>query len=429
MKLRGLLLLLTSSFVTLTHLSLPATASAQASADVIVEWNRAVGAALAVPGAHPSTTSPTRPYAMVHAAIFDALTAIDPQFAPYAITLSAAPGASRDAAAAQAAHDVAVSLMPTQASRFDQLLAARLATIDPGAAAAGSAVGAAAARTILDKRANDSWNRGASAYRLAALPGYWQPTPPANANATFVRYQFVQGFIVNGPRILIGEGPPALTSERYASAFNEVKALGSATSTTRTEEQTQIARLWAGVGTSTTAIGAWNVALQDLARTQQMTDLEAARMFALANMVAHDALMVSFTGKFRYALWRPVTAIRDAARDGNDATEIDSEWLPLVNTPSYPTYPGNTACLGASQSRLLGRLFGHDDIPVTITWTGTGSSGQTVSRSYSGFPQIADEAAISRVYAGVNFGFDAPASYSVCTPLADYAIENYMRRK
>ena len=152
------------------------------------------------------------------------------------------------------------------------------------------------------------------------LPGYWRPTPPANAPAAFTHYPDVTGFILPNGRRFLMEAPPALTSARYAADFNETKAVGAINSTTRTADQTLMARTWHGVGTTTTSPNLWNIVLADVARARGWSGLDAARGFALMNMTQHDALMTSFTGKFIYGLWRPVTAIREADTDGNSAT-------------------------------------------------------------------------------------------------------------
>jgi hypothetical protein len=400
---------------------------AQGSADVVLEWNRILIAALNVPGANPSTVFVTRPSAIMSVAVFDALNSIDYQYTQYVTAVNAAPGASRDVAAAQAAHDVLVALLPSVTATFDAALAATVARTDAASAAAGAAVGAAAARGILAARANDGWNHVPPPYVNPALPGYWQPTPPANANAAFVQYPDVLGFILASARSLLVEAPPALTSARYATDFNEVKSLGAVNSTTRTADQTALANLWASVGNTTNPVAAWNVAMQDLVRTRNLNGLDAARLFALGNMTAHDALYVSFTGKFNYGLWRPVTAIREAARDDNAATEADPTWLPLLGTPPYPSYPGNMACIGASQASLFGKVFGRDDVPFSITWSAVG--GPNITRSYNGFRQAADEEARSRVLGGIHFTFDNLASIGVCNVLGEYAAANYLRKR
>jgi hypothetical protein len=147
----------------------------------------------------------------------------------------------------------------------------------------------------------------------------------------------------------------------------------------------------------------------------------------LLNMTLPDALRVSFTGKFLYGLWRPVTAIRAADRDGNPATEPDPGWVSLIPNPPYPTYPGNMACIGGSLSHLLARAFGRDDIPFNVTWSQADGPGWT--RSYNGFRQLGDEAAQSRIYGGIHFRFDTTASFGVCPLVADYAYDNHLRRR
>jgi len=404
-------------------------AFAQGTPDVVVEWNRILVAALSVPGALPATIFPTRPYAMVHIAMFDALNSIDPVYTPFYTAINVPANTSRDVAAAQAARDVLVAAMPSLTATFDAALnAAKARVTDAAAVANGTAVGSAAAQATLAARANDGWNRPTIAYSNPAVPGYWQPTPPANAAATFAHYQDVQGFVIPSAHRYLVEAPPALTSERYAADFNEVKAIGGAVSSTRTAAETEIAQRWAAVGNTTNANAAWQVAMQDLTRTRNMNGIDTARMFAIMNAIGHDALWVSFSAKFVYGLWRPVTAIREAGRDNNAATSADSGWLSLVPTPPYPAYPGNMACFGASQAQALSRIFGRDDIPVTITWSVAGGAPNLV-RSYNGFRQVADEEARSRVLGGLHFTFDNLSSIGVCNQVADYGYDNYMRKR
>jgi hypothetical protein len=397
------------------------------SADVVATWNRILIEAVVVPGANPPTVFVHRPMAIVSAAVFDAANAFDRVYHQYAERLTPEPGASRDAAVAQAAHDTLVALLPSLRATFDDALATSLAGIPPQAARDGAAVGAAAAAAALALRADDGWARRPPEYVLPSLAGYWKPTPPANTAATFTHYPDVTGFIVASGRRFLMEPPPALTSTRYAADFNDVKAIGRVDSTTRTAEQTQMARLWHGVGTSTTSPALWNLVLGDAARARGWSGLELARGFALLNMTQHDALLTAFTGKFLYGFWRPVTAIREADRDGNAATEADPLWLPLLNTPPYPSHPGNRACLSASQARLLERLFGRDDIAFQVTWRVP--NGTAVTRGYAGFRALADEEARSRVWGGIHFEFESQASQGVCSQLADYAADNVLRRR
>ena len=136
--------------------------------------------------------------------------------------------------------------------------------------------------------------------------------------------------------------------------------------------------------------------------------------------------MTSFSGKFLYGLWRPVTAIREAGRDGNPDTAADPKFLALVPTPPYPTYPGNYACIASAMTRVFARYFGRDDLPFSITWAEPAGPG--ITRSYNSFRHLADEAARSRVYGGIHFDFDTTASFGVCIPLGEYVFANAFRR-
>ena len=284
--------------------SLSSTGTAQAqSSDAVLEWNRILLTTLATPGAADPTVFFTRPLAVMHVAVFDALNSFDRIYTPYVGGIGVPTGASREAAVAQAAHDTLVAMFPTQVASYDSALAAQLSRLNATSAQDGARVGAAAARAVLDLRRNDGWNRGAHpVYLLPDVPGFWLPVPPANATATFAHYPDVMPFIIGSPRQFLVEPPPALSSQRYADDFNEAKALGGINSTTRTADQTLVAQLFAAVPTvTTTGIPAvWNNLTRDLIRTHGLNDLEAARLYALINTTFHDSLLASFNGKFLY---------------------------------------------------------------------------------------------------------------------------------
>lgn len=393
--------------------------------ETVLQWNLLMQEAVVTAGANPPTVFVHRPMAIVSVAVFDAANSFERRYHDYVTHVTPARGASPDAAVAQAAHDTLAALLPSLRARFDAALAESLAGIPPDAAREGAVVGAAVAKAVLDVRADDGWSRTPPEYLLPSTPGYWQATLPANAAATFTHYPDVRGFVIVHGRRFLMEAPPALTSTRYAADFNETKALGAVNSTTRTPEQTQMARIWHGVGTTTTSPNLWNTVLADLARTEGWSGLQAARGFGLLNMTQHDALLTAFTGKFLYGFWRPITAIREAARDGNAATDSDPGWTPLLSTPPYPGHPGNRACLSASQARLLERLFGRADLPVRVTWNVP--NGTPVTRDYASALQLADEEAKSRIWGGIHFEFESLASKGVCTQLADYAADNVLR--
>jgi hypothetical protein len=402
-------------------LALPHPAKAQA--DVIYEWNRILLEAVTAPGALPPTIFFTYPCALTQAAVFDAVNSIDPQYQPWAVRVRAEAGASREAAAAQAAHDILMTFFPARAEQLDAALATSLASIPPDAAREGARVGAAAAREILELRRFDGWRRPPPPYVLPDEPGNWQPVL---GPAGLTHYPEVVPFIMGSVNMYRVEPPPALTSERYAADFNEVKELGGTTSTRRTEDQALIARLFAGVGTPTTVPVVWNNVVRDVSRARGLSTLDAARAFALVNMVQHDSLIVSLASKYVYGLWRPITAIRNADRDGNPATTADPTWNTLIPTPPYPAYPGNMACIGGSGSRMLARLFGRDDVQFSVSWVQAGG-GPGWTRQYNGFRQLGDEAARSRIFGGIHYEFDTLSSMGVCTDMADYAFENNLR--
>ena len=188
-------------------LGLSRSAAAQTPTEIVIDWNRILQVTLAIPGAQPPTIFATRPYAILHVAMFDALNSIDYTYQPYAVRATATPTASREVAAAQAARDVMVAMYPAQASIFDTALAVTVARFPADVAAQGASVGATAARAILAARADDGWNRPAQPYILPNLPGYWQPTPPQNAAAAFVHYQDVLPFILSSRMQFMVEAP------------------------------------------------------------------------------------------------------------------------------------------------------------------------------------------------------------------------------
>jgi hypothetical protein len=393
------------------------------TSDVIIQWNRVLREAVMTPGVHPATIMPVRSYAMVHAAMFDAVNSIDGSYTAYLTDVPGSKNASIEAAAAQAAHDVLVGLYPTRASVFDAELASSLVDIEEYRAQQGIRVGQIVAERMLATRANDGWTVTPPAYSLPATPGNWQPTPPANSPATFTHYPAVKPFATESSAQFAPPAPPAITSAEYAAALNEVKELGSATSATRTADQTLAARLWANVNTPTNFLFVWNNVARTVSQARGISTVEQARLFALTNIALHDALQTAFASKFHYGLWRPVTAIRRADEDGNPDTVADPSWSSLVGTPPYPSYAGNMATIGTSQSTVLGLFFGRDDIRFDHTWDGAGGA----TRSYAGFSVMANEQERARVWGGIHFTFDNVAGQSIGRNVGAYVFQNYMR--
>jgi hypothetical protein len=391
------------------------------SGDVVLRWNELV--LQAAQHSPPSRVPVTRNLALVHVAIYDAVNAIDRSYAPYFAQVHASRGASEEAAAAQAAHDTAVVLYPSQQAAFDAELAADLAGIPPGLAGQGSDIGRSVAQQILALRSND----GAGALVVYTPPnqdpGQWQPTPPDFTPAINAHVPLIPPFALTSSSQFRAPPPPALTSPEYAADFNEVKALGSLNSAVRTTDQTQVAFLWR---LPLTNIQVWNRVAQDVAAAQGNTLVQNARLFALLDMAMNDALEGSFESKYQYALWRPITAIRRADEDGNADTQADPNWMTLhPTTPAFPTYPSNAGAEGGSASTLLASFFGTDHIAFQVHWDAYGFPG--VTRSYTGFGAAAAEEGRSRVYGGIHFSFDVTAGQELSRHVADYVFANWLR--
>ena len=232
-------------------------------------------------------------------------------------------------------------------------------------------------------------------------------------------------FAIKSANEFMPNAPPAITSAQYAADFEEVKQLGAVNSAIRTADQTKVAQLWANVNTPTNFLFVWNNVARSVSIARNTSTVEKARLFALANIALHDALQVTFASKFKYGVWRPVTAIRRANEDGNDATEPDTSWSSLIPAPPYPSYAGNMAAIGTSQATILALIFGRDDIRFQHTWDGPGGA----TRSYAGFNAMANEQERARVYGGIHFTFDNVAGQSVGRNVANYVFQNTMRRR
>jgi hypothetical protein len=393
------------------------------SPEVIVEWNQLLQANM--PTTVPNPLLP-RLYSMMHIAMFDAANAIERQYSPYHAHLSAHPGASAEAAAAQAAHDVLSELIPAARATFDAALQARLAKIAPWRAAAGAAIGRRAASNIIAWRANDGSAEPAPAWSLPPFPGLWQPTSAQGAQ--LAHFGEFEPFALLTATQYLPDPPPALDSELYAADFEEVRLLGSATSTVRTATETQTARLFASVGNSSSHFGVWNNVARDMARRSRWSLVKTARLFALMNVAVFDGVQTTHASKFVYGLWRPITAIRRADEDMNAATVADAAWTPLLSTPAYPSHASNQTCVGVSAARSLARAFGRDDLPFSVTWIGTAGNAD-VTRHYSRFSELADQQARSRVFGGIHFNFELTAAEESCVKVADYVADNYARRR
>lgn len=384
-----------------------------ARADVIDNWHdRAVAAVYA---ARQSPVAQGRTVAIVDLAMFEALNAITPRYKPYLARLTASPRASAQVAAAKAAHDVLVKLCPSQAATLDQPLDTVLAAeADASARQDGDDVGTRAAAALLADRRGDG-SDAQDDYRPTTTPGAYVPTAlPVAPRGGFVRpFALTQGSQFR-------PGPPySLDSEAWARDYNEVRRLGAKLNSERSEEQTEIARFWEIVGPVT-----FSPLAQQVAATRHLDLLDHARLLALVSMATSDAAVAVFDAKYAYGFWRPITAIRNGDRDGNDATTRDPAWEPFLPTPMHPEYPCAHCTVQASAARVLELLVGNDIATVTLT----SSTAPGVSRRYDRLTDYVTEVVNARVYGGMHFRRSGEIGVELGRRIAEEVVKRRLLR-
>jgi hypothetical protein len=391
----------------------PAGSSTEPNA--VVEWNRTLLQIVRTPGAQPPTIHSTRNFAILHIALFEAVNSIDRSFRPYAVRLSrASRRASTQAAADQAAHDVLVALYPSFASTLDTQLEQDLNQIPTGQNKNdGIEVGEAAAAAILALRSGDGAAVVLPPFVPKTEPGDYQLTPPNLAPADFIQWPQVTPFALRHANQFRPGPPPQLTGDEYTSSFDEVMSLGFINSTTRTADQTQIGQFWNG-----NIQDFWNEIAQTAALQHHLDLPHAAHLFALLNIALADTTIAFFEAKYTYDLWRPVTAVRMADVDGNPATQPDAAWLPLsTKTAPDPSYPGAHSAISAAAAEVL-RQYLRD--PISLDVTSEALAGAT--RHFTSFSDAAEEAGLSRIYAGQHFRFDHVAGKQLGKQIAAFVV-------
>lgn len=392
-------------------------------ADVVTDWNTAALNAIRAGRTPPPVAS--RALAMLHASIYDAVNGIDRRSESYIVASRVPASASKEAAASAAAHLVLAALFPASQASFDDLYVELLSSISNGPQKSrGISWGESVAQEILALRANDGSSDVVSP-PSGTGPGAWQPTPPAFAPYLLPQWGLVAPFAMAMSSQFRPLGPPALSSAQYAAEYNEVKALGAVTGSTRTTDQTEIALFWAdGAGTATPP-GHWNSIAQSVAAAQGNTLEDNARLFALLNVAMADAAICAWDAKYFYHFWRPVTAIRNGDTDGNPDTIKDSTWSSLIVTPPFPDYVSGHSTFSGAASTVLAMFYGTDQIAFT-----TGSDilpGTT--RSFSRFSDAADEAAASRLYGGIHYRSANDDGLASGISIGEWTVANFMQPK
>jgi PKD repeat protein len=385
--------------------------------NAVLVWNQTLLQAIQLDATPPPQAS--RAMAMVQIAVYNAVSAIAGT-PGYYFRLSAPSGASPEAAVSQAAHDVLSYLYPAQQAAFDSLLATELSGVPDGQGKSdGIQLGQQSASAIIALRANDGWNKFVD-YTPGSGPGVWQPTPPMYMEALDPQWATLTPFAMTSDSQFRPAGPPALSSQAWADAFNEVKSLGAADSTTRTGDQTQIARFWADGAGSYTPAGHWNEIAQQIAQQNGDSLSADARLFAELDIALADAGIVAWDAKYTYNAWRPITAIRNADQAGNPAVTADPNWTPLLVTPNFPEYVSGHSTYSAAAAAILDAFFGTNVnfSTTSVTWPG-------VTRSFSSFDQAAAEAGESRIYAGIHFQFSNQDGQAAGRALGNYVLSSF----
>jgi hypothetical protein len=394
------------------------------AADTVLHWNEVAVEATRVARLSPNAQS--RALAMVHGAVFDAVNGIEGGYDPYLVQRHAPRWASEEAAAAVAAHEVLVSLLPAQQNALDAALASSLAAVPDGRTEdAGVAYGKLVADRLLAERASDG-STDVVTYVPGTGPDDWQPTPPAFAPAAIPQWATVEPFGITSPDQFRADPPPSLDSPEFTAAFNQMKAIGASNSATRTAEQTDIARFWAGPSGTVQPPGHWSSIARGVAEAQGNSLAQNARMMALLNIGMADALITAWDTKFHYSFVRPVTAIRNADNDGNSDTAADPTWSPLLTTPGHPSYMAAHSTLSATAATILADFYGNDAIAFTSSAEIT-AGGQVITRSFNGFWQAAQEAGVSRIYGGIHWSFDNQAGLQAGHSVGEFVSDNLLQ--
>ena len=413
----------------------------QADADEVFDWNVTGFDAAAAGGQNNVVLS--RTMAMLHLAVHDALNAIDRRYEPYVYQTRTEASAAPAAAIAAAARDVLVGVIPAWGkpdqrakalSIVENAYTADLAKLPDGLSKEqGIAVGQAAAAAMLAARKAD----GASAvlqYTPGTAPGQWRPHPnPVPANppigdpalaagnwpAMLPHWGQVTPFTMTTPWQFRLSGPPVLTSAEYARDYEEVKRLGGKNSAARTAEQSEIARYWY----EGSAQG-WSRIARVMAAQAGLKQWETARLLAFVNASIADGFIAGFDTRYVYDFWRPVTAIRAADTDGNDATMADPAWESYLNTPAIPDYPSTHSVAGGAASAVLAHFFDNNQLTFSMT---SGAPFAGITRSFKGFSHAAQENAASRIYAGIHFRSACQDGIKLGEQIGRRAVAQYLQ--
>jgi hypothetical protein len=377
-------------------------------ADTVTDWDTQ-----ATTAASPAALG-EREVAIVDLAMFDAVNSIERRYQPYLEQLPTTDPTSADAAAASAAATALAGLHPETAATFKAALAEYLTHLNaaPEALANGVRLGEAAARQILEVRAND----GATAvdsYRPRTKPGRYIPT----AVMVCSTWPTMRPFALASPSQFRPGPPPSLKSREWAADYNEIKALGGKTSQQRSAQQTETARFWLMTGPQS-----YHPLARQLVIDRHLSLVDSARFMAVFAMTLTDAYIAVFDAKYHYEFWRPVTAIRNGDLDDNPDTARDATWQPLDNTPMHPEYPC-AHCILSGAARVLLESLGQPLPELSLT----SPTAPGVTHHWSNLDDFTTEVANARIWAGFHYRFSTRVGTGLGRQVGQYVADRMMQ--
>jgi hypothetical protein len=391
-------------------------AATPASADTVCDWmdlaSRLGNAAQAAPG--PRMAEGERATTRVALAMFEALNAIEPRYRSHLGFPAGERTASQHAAAATAAFKVLLHHYPAQRATLEESHALAMSTVrDEAAREAGRRIGEAAAAAALGAGGFDPAVAQVP-YRPRTVPGEWVATALPQLEPYWAAYR---PWIVPDLAALRPPPPPALTSERYARDYEEVRRLGGRASAERTPHQTLVARYRQAFDTMP--------ALRQVADAPGRTLVQNARMFALYQMAFDDAAQAMVLAKQHYDYWRPITAIRNGDRDGNDATQPDPAWVPLLPTPNFAEYPCGHCTAAAAIAEVMKAETG--DAPPGGVRVMSQAIPMSAVQTFPSWSAWAQEVSDSRIYGGVHYRFSNEAGEEIGRRAVRIALERALQ--
>ena len=391
-------------------------------ANVVSYWNEIANRTVNAASATNTTAEEQRSsyhvdLATVHVAIYDAVSAIDGRYKPFAVTPTApSAGASLDAAASAAAFGVLRALFPNRSAQYQAAYDSRIDQVPAGdARTKGLVLGSEVAAAVVALRAADGRSVVFTPYVSSTAPGRFRSASPTPFNR---QVPFIRPFSLTRIDQFRPSAPPPLGSAAYAAGFNQSKSVGGTVSTARSAEQLETARfhtepphLFVTRNLGRFASSTANVA-------------DAARLMAFIYVAHADAIGACFEAKYFYETWRPLSAIPLAESDGNADTTVDAAWTPVLPTPNHPEYPAAHSCTSGALGETLRQYYGTRQVSYAFNSTVTGTT-----RSYATTDALNDESRVARLYGGMHFDFSTAAGVELGVSVGQWVAARHFGRR